>query len=115
MSGLEGKIVLITGASTGIGAGAAKHFATLKGPYSLSFSSSWTEDPTDINSDTLRCIAYKTFTLAENLEREWSVFPPVSTLAGGSECRQLEQGGRSLQDCRSSGCPRLVQGPLRHQ
>ena len=62
MSGLEGKIVLITGASTGIGAGAAKHFATLKGPFSLSFCSFWTEDPTDINSDTLRCIAYKTFT-----------------------------------------------------
>lgn len=32
MSGLEGKIVLVTGASSGIGAEAAKHFATLKGP-----------------------------------------------------------------------------------
>ena len=30
MSGLEGKIVLITGASSGIGAGTAEHFATLK-------------------------------------------------------------------------------------
>ena len=96
MSGLEGKIVLITGASTGIGAGAAKHFATLKGPFTLSFCSSWIEDTTVINSDTLGCIAYKIF--AENLEREWSVVPLVPTLAGGSECRQLEQGGRSLQD-----------------
>ena len=55
MSGLEGKIVLITGASTGIGAGAAKHFATQKGPFTLSFCSSWVKDPTVINSDTLRC------------------------------------------------------------
>ena len=37
MSGLEGKIVLITGASTGIGAGAAKHFAALKGALTLTF------------------------------------------------------------------------------
>ena len=32
MSGLEGKIVLVTGASSGIGAEAAKRFATFKGP-----------------------------------------------------------------------------------
>lgn len=32
MSGLEGKIVLLTGASSGIGAEAAQHFARLKGP-----------------------------------------------------------------------------------
>ena len=48
MSGLEGKIVLITGASTGIGAGAAKLFAALKGPFTLRLSSSllpYTVDP----------------------------------------------------------------------
>ena len=40
MSGLEGKIALIPGASTGIGAGAAKLFAALKGPFTLRLSSS---------------------------------------------------------------------------
>ena len=30
MSGLEGKVVIVTGASSGIGAGAAEHFAALK-------------------------------------------------------------------------------------
>ena len=35
MSGLEGKKVLVTGASSGIGAEAAKHFAALKGPHHL--------------------------------------------------------------------------------
>ena len=35
MSGLEGKIVLVTGASSGIGAEAAKHFAALKETHHL--------------------------------------------------------------------------------
>ena len=35
MNTLEGKIVLITGASSGIGAGTAKHFASLKCRLSL--------------------------------------------------------------------------------